>query len=171
MSEEICIRAENTNDEKAITDLTIAAFKTLEISNQTEHLIIEALRKANVLTLSLVADRDDCIVGHIAFSPVTISDGTTGWFTLAPVSVAPPLHKQGIGSALIKEGLTQLKGKGTKGCCVVGHPEYYNRFGFINPDNLGVNNVPKEAFFSQKFEGNEPEGLVSFHESFSIDGF
>jgi putative acetyltransferase len=79
---------------------------TLPISNQTEQFIIKALRAAGALTLSLVADIDGRVVGHVAFSPVLMSDGTTGWYGLGPVSVLPEYQKQGIGKALINEGLT-----------------------------------------------------------------
>ena len=69
------VRKETTSDIEAITQVTISAFKTLPISNHTEQFIIKALRAAGVLTLSLVAEIDERVVGHIAFSPVTISDG------------------------------------------------------------------------------------------------
>ena len=73
------IRKENNTDLEAITEVTIAAFENHPISRQTEHFIINALRSAGALALSLVAEIDGEIVGHIAFSPITISDGTTGW--------------------------------------------------------------------------------------------
>ena len=79
MKPAIAIRDETDADVRAITEVTLAAFKTLEISNQTEQFIIEALRAAAALTLSLVAEVDGRVVGHIAFSPVAISDGTTEW--------------------------------------------------------------------------------------------
>ncbi len=106
MNLEIVIRNETDTDIDAITEVTIAAFRTLEVSNQTEQFIIETLRAANVLTLSLVADGDGRVVGHIAFSPVTISNGTPDWYGLGPVSVLPEYQRQGIGTALIQEGLS-----------------------------------------------------------------
>jgi putative acetyltransferase len=89
MKQEITIRNETDADADAITDVTIAAFKTLEISNHTEQFIIEALRAAKALTVSLVAELDGRVIGHIAFSPVAISDGTRNWYGLGPVSVLP----------------------------------------------------------------------------------
>jgi putative acetyltransferase len=83
----LVVREETKADIPAITEVTIAAFKTLVVSNQTEHHIISALRNAGVLTLSLVALVEDQVVGHIAFSPVTMSDGALGWYGLGPVSV------------------------------------------------------------------------------------
>ena len=85
MGSEIVIRNETDADVGAIAEVTIAAFKTLEISNHTEQFIIEALRAAKVLTLSLVAVVDGRVIGHIAFSPVTISDGTQDWYGLAGI--------------------------------------------------------------------------------------
>ena len=73
---EVIIRKETASDIEAITQVTIAAFRTLQISNHTEQFIIKALRAARALTLSLVAEIDGRVVGHIAFSPVVISDGT-----------------------------------------------------------------------------------------------
>ncbi len=94
------IRKEIDADREQISQVTIAAFKTLPISNHTERFIVNALRNAGALTLSLVAEIDDRIVGHIAFSPVTISDGAKDWFGLGPISVLPELHRQGIGNRL-----------------------------------------------------------------------
>src|SRR4030065_1376162 len=109
------IRNETTFDIKAISEITIAAFQTLAISNHTEQFIINALRNANALTISLVAEIDGQVVGHIAFSPVTISDGAIGWYGLGPVSVLPDYQKQGIGKSLISEGLALLKKLGGQG--------------------------------------------------------
>jgi putative acetyltransferase len=106
MKREFFIRSEKDADIDAITTVTVAAFRTLEVSNQTEQFIIEALRAAKALTVSLVAESNDCVVGHIAFSPVTISDGTRNWYGLGPVSVLPEYQRQGIGKALIREGLS-----------------------------------------------------------------
>ncbi len=100
------IRNETNSDVGAITEVTVAAFKTLEISNNTEQFIIMALRATEALTVSLVAELDGRVIGHVAFSPVTISDGTPNWYGLGPVSVLPAYHRQGIGTALIQEGLS-----------------------------------------------------------------
>lgn len=164
------IRDETDTGIPAITAVTIAAFKTLDISNQTEHFIVEALRAAKALTVSLVAELDGRVVGHIAFSPVTLSDGTPGWYGLGPVSVLPELQRQGIGTALIQAGLARLKALGAQGCCLVGHPSYYGRFGFRNVEGLGYEGVPPEAFFALAFSGPLPQGNVTFHEAFMAQG-
>ena len=88
------IRSETDADVSAIREVTVAAFQTLEISHHTEPFIIEALRAAKALTVSLVAEVDGRVIGHIAFSPVTISDGTRDWYGLGPVSVLPAYQRQ-----------------------------------------------------------------------------
>jgi len=122
MTSAIQVRSETGDDVGTIAEVTVAAFQTLEISNQTEQFIIEALRSAQALTVSLVAQVDGRVVGHIAFSPVAISDGTQDWYGLGPVSVLPEYQRRGIGKALIHEGLSRLKSIHARGCCLVGHP-------------------------------------------------
>jgi putative acetyltransferase len=170
MKPKITIRSEADADIDAITKVTIAAFKTLEISNHTEQFIIEALRAAKVLAVSLVAEMDGRVIGHIAFSPATISDGTRGWYGLGPVSVLPAYQRQGIGEALIREGLSRLRDMNAKGCCLVGHPEYYRKFGFKNISGLVHEGVPQEVFFALSFDEHTPQGTVTFHEGFKADG-
>lgn len=160
------IRNENSTDIKAITEVTIEAFKTLQVSNQTEHFIINALRSAGALTISLVAEIDEKIVGHIAFSPITISDNTTDWYGLGPVSVKPEYQKKGIGKALINKGLTLLKEKGARGCALVGEPGYYKLFGFKNYPELILEGIPQEFFLALPFTSTIPSGTVVFHEAF-----
>ena len=160
------IRNETISDIAAINEVTIAAFKSLEISNKTEQYIINALRKAKALTVSLVAEIDGQVVGHIAFSPVTISDGAIGWYGLGPVSVLPEHQKKGIGKSLIGEGLSLLKKLGSQGCVLVGHPAYYKRLGFRNIPELVHEGVPQEVFFALPFTEKVPKGIVEFHEAF-----
>jgi len=167
MSHTVKIRNETEADVGAITDVTAAAFKTLEVSNQTEQFIILALRAAKALSVSLVAEADSCVVGHIAFSPVIVSDGTRDWYGLGPVSVLPEYQRQGIGKALVQEGLSQLREMNAQGCCLVGHPEYYRQFGFKNMLGLVVERVPQEFFFALSFGGQYPQGTVTFHDAFT----
>jgi putative acetyltransferase len=166
MNPKIVIRNEMDDDVSTITEVTIAAFKTLAISNHTEQFIIEALRAADALTVSLVAELNGRVIGHIAFSPVTISDGTPNWYGLGPVSVLSEYQRQGIGKALIWEGLSRLKDLNARGCCLVGHPDYYKKFGFKNVSGLMLEGVPQEVFFTLSFDGHTPQGSVTFHEGF-----
>jgi putative acetyltransferase len=164
------LRKETVADVEAITEVTIAAFKNHQISNHTEQFIINALRDANALTISLVAEIDGRVVGHIAFSPVIISDGTKDWYGLGPVSVLPDYQKQGIGKSLINEGLSLLKHMGSKGCTLVGDPNYYKRFGFKNYPELIHDGVPQEVFLALPFNEKVPQGTIVFHEGFLANG-
>lgn len=167
---QVIIREETTGDIELITDVTKAAFQEHPMSNQTEHFIIQALRAADALTISLVAEIDGKVVGHIAFSPVTISDGTKDWYGLGPVSVLPEYQRQGIGKSLINKGLSSLKRMGGKGCALVGDPNYYQKFGFRNNSSLVYEGVPQDVFLILPFSKEIPEGKVIFHEAFLADG-
>ena len=164
------IRKETVADIETITEVTIAAFKTLPISNQTEHFIIKALRSADVLAISLVAEIDERVVGHIAFSPVIISDGTKDWYGLGPISVLPEYQKQGIGKSLVNEGLSLLKELCGQGCALVGDPNYYKRFGFRNYPELVHEGIPQEVFLALPFNEKVPKGTIEFHKSFLATG-
>ncbi len=164
------IRKETAADIEAIIQVTIAAFNTLPISNHTEQFVIKALRAADALKISLVAEIDGRVVGHIAFSPVTISDGATGWYGLGPVSVLPEYHRQGIGKSLVNQGLTLLKELGGQGCALVGDPNYYKRFGFRNYPELVHEGIPQEVFLVLPFTDKVPQGIVTFHEGFLANG-
>ena len=169
MKNKIIIRNERGTDVDAIAEVTVAGFRTLAISNHTEQFIIAALRAAKALTVSLVAESDGRVVGHVAFSPVTISDGTRNWYGLGPVSVLPEYQRKGIGKALILEGLARLKALNAQGCCLVGHPDYYRKFGFKNTPGLVHEGVPQEVFFALSFDGHTPQGTVTFHDGFKAD--
>lgn len=170
MTPELMVRSETDADVGAIAEVTAAAFETLAISNHTEQFIIAALRAAEALTVSLVAEVDGRVVGHIAFSPVTVSDGSPNWYGLGPVSVLPEYQRQGIGKALMQEGLSRLKNMNAQGCCLVGHPDYYKKFGFKNMPGPVLEGVPQEFFFALSFDGHTPQGTVTFHEAFKADG-
>jgi putative acetyltransferase len=170
MNPKIIIRNEIDADVDAITEVTVAAFKTLEISNHTEQFIVEALRANNALSVSLIAEVDGHVVGHVAFSPVTISDGTQKWYGLGPVSVLPEHQRKGIGKSLILEGISRLNGLNAKGCCLVGHPDYYRKLGFKNVSELVHEGVPQEVFLAMSFDGQIPQGTVNFHDGFKADG-
>jgi len=166
MPSALVIRPEVPADVDAITEVTEAAFRVMQMSSHTEHFIVSALRRAEALTISLVAEIEGRVVGHVAFSPVTLSDGTRNWYGLGPVSVLPARQRHGIGSALIREGLARLPTVNAAGCCLVGHPDYYGRFGFVHPAGLRHEGVPPEAFFALALDGPMPQGTVAFHEGF-----
>lgn len=166
MNRELLIRPEAPADADAIAAVTIAAFATLEISQHTEQFIVKALRAAGALAVSLVAKLGGQVVGHLAFSPVTLSDGAHDWYGLGPVSVLPRHQRQGIGKALIRAGMARLQAMGARGCCLVGHPDYYVKFGFRNLDQLTHAGVPPQYFLALSFDGHWPWGTVTFHPAF-----
>jgi putative acetyltransferase len=170
MNPKIVIRCETDADVGAIKEVTVSAFETLEISHHTEQFIVAALRAAKSLTVSLVAEVDGRVVGHVAFSPVTISDGTKNWCGVGPLSVLPEYQRQGIGKALMEEGLSRLKGLNAQGCCLVGHPDYYMKFGFKTMPGLLHEGVPQEVFLALSLDGHIPQGIVTFHDAFAADG-
>jgi putative acetyltransferase len=163
----IIIRKEKKSDIDRITYITEAAFKDHPLGNNTEQFIIRELRAAKALTISLVAEIDGEVIGHIAFSPIKISDGSNNWYGLGPISVLPEYQKQGAGKTLISEGLSMLKDIGGKGCILVGDPGYYNRFGFKTLPGLIYEGVPQKFVLALSFEEkNIPSGSVEFHKSF-----
>ncbi len=164
---DIEIRPEKAEDVEAIRQVTDAAFKLNPHSYGTEVAIIEALREAEALAISLVATMDGEVVGHVAFSPVTIEEQDLGWFGLGPVSTRPDLQGRGIGSALIREGLERLKRSEAAGCVLLGDPSFYQRFGFKNDAGLRYEGAPAEYFMSLNFRDAIPSGAVTFHQGFA----
>lgn len=162
----ILLRPERPDDADAIRALTETAFRTAPHADGTEHVIIDRLRTAGALTLSLVVEADGVIVGHVAFSPVTVSDGSAGWYGLGPISVDPARQGEGIGGRLIGEGLQRLKALGATGCVLLGDPAYYTRFGFATDPKLVLDGVPPEYFMRVAFSPVYGEGTVSYHPAF-----
>jgi putative acetyltransferase len=160
------IRPEQPGEEEAISSIVTSAFATAEHSDGTEAAIVERLRKAEALTLSLVAEVGGEPVGHVAFSPVMIDGRHLGWFGLGPVAVRPDQQGLGIGSALIREGLERLAHLGAAGCVLVGEPAYYGRFGFAADAELKYPVVPAEFFLALGFTDEKPKGVVAYHPAF-----
>lgn len=161
------VRAETPADAAAIRAVTAAAFENAPHAEGTEPAIVAALRQAGALTVSLVAEWGGTLVGHVAVSPVTISDGTPGWYGLGPLSVLPAWQDRGIGSRLMREALQLLQERGAAGCVVLGNPAYYGRFGFKADPRLVLPGVPPEYFQAVAFAGGFPTGTVRYHEGFS----
>ena len=162
----ITIRPEQSGDEATIHALTEAAFRDMPFSEGDEQHLIDALRCDGDLALSLVAEDAQRIVGHIAFSPVSISDGSANWYDLGPVSVWPELHVQGIGSALVRRGIADMRERGAKGIVLLGSPEYYSRFGFEHDPGLMYPGPPAEYFQRLVLEGEAASGTVSYPPAF-----
>jgi putative acetyltransferase len=164
---EFTVRDEKSGDEQSIHDLTRIAFEGKTFSNKTEHLIVDTLRSKKALAVSLVAIVDGNLVGHVAFSLVTMSEGKNKWYALGPISVIPPLQKQGIGSGLIREGLARIQLLGAAGCVIVGNPRYYTRFGFEHDSSVVLEDMPPAASLVLRFVPNKDRGFVRFHDAFS----
>jgi len=168
---DIVIRSETQKDIHAIGQVTALAFAGKPYSDETEPLIIERLRNAGALSLSLVAEANFRVVGHAGFSVVHINGLDIGWFGLGPISVLPGLQKQGIGSRLIEAGLSLLRENGAQGCVLEGDPGYYHRFGFRSHPGLTYEGSPApEYFMALPFYEITPTGKVEFHKAFySLD--
>jgi len=164
------IRREMPSDEEAIEQVTRRAFLSHPYSHQTEQFIIKALRADRALSISLVAEDAGRIVGHLALSPVTLSDGSAGWYGLGPISVAPEWQGQGVGRALMERGLAELNEIGASGCVLVGETAFYTRFGFANNPALVLEGVPQEFFLSLFFGTASAHGIVQFHQAFQAKG-
>ena len=162
------IRPETEADHSSIRKIHIAAFANHPHSKQPEHLIVEALRAAKALSLSLVAEVKGDVVGHLAFSPVWIEEQDCGWFILGPVGVLPEFQRQGTGQGLIRAGLQTLRERGAGGCVLLGAPAYYCRFGFRRIPELILEGVPQENFLSLPMTERIPRGKVSYHSAFFV---
>jgi predicted N-acetyltransferase YhbS len=160
------IRKEVPSDAAAIEAVTVAAFHAATHTSRTEQFIVRALREAGKLAISLVAEDQGQIVGHVAVSPVTVSDGASGLYGLGPISVAPGNQGQGVGALLVEHALAELRAMGAAGCVVLGEPRYYSRFGFKTQPTLVLPGVPPEYFQVISFSGSLPSGQVKYHDSF-----
>lgn len=163
------IRDEAQGDEAAIDLVTQAAFRDHPFSRQTEHRIVRGLREAGALRLSLVATIDGDVVGHIAFSGVTIGGVDLGWWGLGPVSAGPTHQRTGVGSALVRSGLRRLGERGVPGCVVLGDPAYYRRFGFAPHRSLTLPGPPPDHFMAIVLQGSVPQGEVAYHLAFGVE--
>jgi putative acetyltransferase len=161
------IRPERPGDEAAIYDLTRRAFAPMPYAAGDEQELIDKLRGAGALALSLVAEIDGPIVGHIAFSPAFAADGSAGWYALGPVSAEPALKHRGIGSALIEAGIAWLVEHGAAGCVLVGNPAYYGRFGFRPFPDLCPDNEPAQFFQILPLAVAAPDSIIAFHPLFA----
>lgn len=164
----IKMRSERPSDLPAIEVLIAAAFREAPHASHTEQFIVNALRQAGQLSISLVATEQENIVGHVSISPVSVSDGSRGWYGLGPLSVAPAYQGRKIGSRLVEQALLKLRGLHACGCFVLGDPGYYRRFGFQPVPTLAFPGVPPEYFQAIAFETDMPAGIVSYHEAFNV---
>ena len=163
------IRAENENDRAPVYSVNVSAFET-----PTEAILVNALRKQAQPVVSLVDEENGEVVGHIMFSPVSLSGfASLSALGLAPMAVAPEYQRKGIGSALVRAGLEQCKLLGFAAVVVLGHPDYYPRFGFLPSSRFGIDSeydVPEDVFMAMELQPGAlsgKTGRVKYHDAFN----
>lgn len=162
------IRLETTGDVEEVRDVVTQAFAVVEHSDGSEPGIVDALREAGALTVSLVAEQGGEVIGNVAASPVDIGDGATGWYGIGPVAVRPDQQARGIGSRLMEQVLDTLREAGATGAVLLGEPAFYTRFGFRQVAGLSYPGAPAEYFLALPFTDTPlPTGEVSYHRAFT----
>ncbi|MFT4180645.1 MAG: N-acetyltransferase [Rhizobium sp.] len=160
------IREEAPADIEAVDALTRIAFAPMPFSDGSEVDILRALRVSDDLTLSLVAEENGKVVGHVAFSPVTIDGVHNGWFGLGPISVTPDRQRQGIGKALIARGIALLDERGAHGCALIGNPDVYRHAGFESDGRLVYEDLDTRLVQRLVLRGPAPGGTLRFAPAF-----
>lgn len=160
------IRPEYFHDHEAIAAVTQRAFAPMPFADGDEQHLPRKLRDAGDLSLSLVAEKADKLIGQITFSPAIARDGSQGWFALGPVAVDPEYQSLGIGGQMIISGIDWLYKQDAAGCILVGNPSYYSRFGFISfPSLCPIQNL-KQFFQILPMRIKQPKTIVDFHPLF-----
>nr|WP_175800313.1 N-acetyltransferase [Burkholderia anthina] len=167
----VTLRDERASDVEAIGRVIVAAFADEPQGGQFERRIVDALRADGALSVSLVAERDARIIGHVAFSPVSIGgepSGSQRWYGLAPLAVLPECQRQSIGAGLVRTGLDALRRLGARGCVLLGEPAYYTRFGFAPSGGIVFPDVPPEYVLALSLDdaAPRPSGDVRYHDAF-----
>lgn len=168
MTREVLVRDETPEDVDAVQEIETAAF-----GQPDEAKLVAALRAVPGV-VSLVAARGDMLVGHLLLSPVRV-EGATSWDALAlgPMAVSPGSQCTGVGSALVRAALERASALGAPAVIVLGHPEYYPRFGFVTAGAHGLSckwPVPPEAYMVYEVEpgwlDGHDGGLVHYDAAF-----
>lgn len=164
----VLIRAEEKNDVSGVHAVNTTAFET-----HSEADLVDALREQASPVVSLVADQDGVIVGHIMLSPVTLSGHPeVKIMGLGPMAVVPEVQRRGIGSELVRAGLEQCRQLGFTAVVVLGHPDYYPRFGFSPASHFDIDSeyeVPDDVFLAMELQPgalNGVTGRVQYHAAF-----
>lgn len=163
------IHPESAADQAAVRAVNIAAFET-----PAEADLVDALRTKAIQLVSLVAEVAGETAGHILFSPVSLAEcPQVKLMGLGPMAVAPRHQRKGIGSSLVREGLSHCKQLGYQAVVVIGHAEYYPRFGFVPAAKFAIRSefdVPENAFMIAELETGALQGkagLIRYDEAFA----
>ena len=162
------LRPEGQADQAAVNDINVAAF-----GREAEARLVAMLREQARPLVSLVAEDAGAVIGHIMFSPVSLGGFARLMMGLAPMAVAPAHERRGIGSALVRAGLERCREIGAAAVVVLGHPDFYPRFGFLSAARFGLAceyDVPAEAFMALELEPHAfrgAAGIVSYHPAFA----
>ncbi|MBE9503502.1 MAG: N-acetyltransferase [Proteobacteria bacterium] len=161
------IRFEQPGDIEKIRKVHLKAFEA-----NTEANLVESLRNSGVELISLLAEENGEVIGHILFSPVTM-DGDIKIMGLAPMAVLPNWQRKGAGKQLINEGLKACEKVGYGAVVVLGHPDYYPQFGFVPSVNFGIKSeydVPPEVFMVKELQKGALKGIsgtVKYYQVFN----
>jgi putative acetyltransferase len=163
---DMMIRREQPGDIPAIRAVLTSAFRNAPHSSGNEAAIVDGLREGGALTISLIAEDEGELVGHVAFSPIKINAEAVDWYSLGPIAVRPDKQRHGIGRTLIEAGLDSIRSLDARGCVVLGDPAYYGRFGFRSDPALRNTRVPAEYFQQLSFGDEKRRGIVEYHPAF-----
>jgi putative acetyltransferase len=168
----ITVRPEAAEDEAAIREVNEAAFGGPEEAG-----LVDRLRSAGGGYTSFVAVDEGVVVGHILFTPITLAGATPGGMGLAPMAVLPARHGQNIGSQMVEYGIARLREAGCPFVVVLGHPEYYPRFGFDKASRWSIKSqwdgIPEGAFMLLPLDVDALPpggGVVRYRPEFSEGG-
>ena len=174
---ELTIRKEESKDFETVFNLIEKAFESEQMSDHKEHFLVQRLRKSDAFIpeLSLIAENENKIVGHILLTKLKIKNGQKEFdsLALAPVSVLPEYQGNGIGGMLIKEAHKKAKELGYQSVILLGHEKYYPKFGYKQADKFGIElpfEVPKENCMAIELIENglkEINGIVEYPKEFS----
>lgn len=173
MTDSLIIRKETKHDQKRVFVLIKDTFKHAEHTDGDEHNLVERLRNSNAFVpeLSLIAEYQNEIIGHILFTKVKVGKNTQ--LALAPLTVSVKYQRQGIGGKLINEGHRIAKDLGYEYSILLGHPSYYPRFGYMPAKNFGIISpfdVPEEYFMAINLQGKSTKlnAIVEYPKEFFL---
>lgn len=165
----LLIRPERSGEQALIAQLVRRAFWDAPHTGHNEVAVVLGLRQAGALSLSLVLEVEGQPVGYAAVSPVTLSDGSPGWYGIGPVAILPERQGQGLGSALMVGVLSALSSASSldaRGVVLLGDPAFYTRFGFRPVEGLRLPGFPEAYFMARVFRGEAPRASVAYHSAF-----